>query len=176
MPAGFEPIPPTSEAELDAIVGRLQAKAPEWAALPPAERAALLRSCLDTTLAVTEEAAAAATDAKVGRLLGMYAWQLLCHLAGFMILCCRGVFLCESAGARPGCLAAPVLVAPKCPPHGRGLQGSYGQGIGEELVVWVSSTSVGEFWKGRTRGQSLGAAGGRRALLNGAASRVSCTI
>lgn len=64
--AGFEPIPATSEAELDAIIARLQAKAPEWAALPPAGRAALLRACLDTTLAVTEEAAAAATDAKVG--------------------------------------------------------------------------------------------------------------
>lgn len=70
LPAGFEPIPATSEAELDAIIARLQAKAPEWAALPPAGRATLLRACLHTTLAVTEEAAAAATDAKVGRAAG----------------------------------------------------------------------------------------------------------
>lgn len=78
--AGFEPIPPTSEADLDAAISALQTKAPEWAATPPAGRAALLRACLPTVLAVAEEAAAAATAAK----------------------------------------------------------GSYGQGIGEELVVWVS--------------------------------------
>ena len=80
MCVGFEPIPPTSEAQLDATVAALQSKAAEWVGTSPQGRAALLRACLSTTLAVAEEAAAAGTDAK----------------------------------------------------------GSWGQGVGEELVVWVS--------------------------------------
>ncbi|KAL4447993.1 hypothetical protein ABPG75_005212 [Micractinium tetrahymenae] len=79
LPQGFTPQPPTSEAQLDAVVAALQAKAGEWVAMPPARRAALLRACLPTTVAVAPEAAAAGTAAK----------------------------------------------------------GSWGQGIGEELVVWV---------------------------------------
>ncbi|KAL4444976.1 hypothetical protein ABPG77_004026 [Micractinium sp. CCAP 211/92] len=79
LPQGFTPQPPTSEAQLDSILAALQAKSGEWAATPPAGRAALLRACLPTTLAVAPEAAAAGAAAK----------------------------------------------------------GSYGQGIGEELVVWV---------------------------------------
>lgn len=83
LPKGFDPVPPTSEAQLDATIAALQSKASEWVGTSPKDRAKLLRACLTTTLEVAKEAAAASTDAK----------------------------------------------------------GSYGQGIGEELVVWVPVVS-----------------------------------
>lgn len=83
QPAGFAPQPPTPEDELDRIVAELKSKAGDWAATPPADRAVLLRACIETTLLAAPDAAVAGTDAK----------------------------------------------------------GSWGQGIGEELVVWVSGAN-----------------------------------
>ncbi len=51
-PAGFPAIPATPEAELQAILESLDNKKQAWAALGTAERAALLRETLRTTIAV----------------------------------------------------------------------------------------------------------------------------
>jgi len=64
LPEGFEPMPATSEDSLNKIVTALDAKSQTWVDMPPRERAKLLRRCIDTTLAVSEEAAEAATRCK----------------------------------------------------------------------------------------------------------------
>ena len=48
----MEPQTPTSEAQLLEVLQKLDARKGAWAALPPRERAALLRSCLKTTAEV----------------------------------------------------------------------------------------------------------------------------
>jgi len=47
-------MPPTPIAEIDAMVGDLVRSRPRWVALSAAERAALLRRCMATTLAVAD--------------------------------------------------------------------------------------------------------------------------
>lgn len=64
LPCGFEPMPATPKKELERILTALRQRAPAWAKTSPADRARLLRACLDTTLQVCEEAAQAATQAK----------------------------------------------------------------------------------------------------------------
>jgi acyl-CoA reductase-like NAD-dependent aldehyde dehydrogenase len=61
-PVAFEPIPPT--ADLDQVIASLHDNAKTWADLKPADRAALLRECITTTVEVAEEAASAATAYK----------------------------------------------------------------------------------------------------------------
>ena len=62
--AGFDPIPPTSLDELGRVVSALQPRAQSWVDTDMPSRAALLRSCLTSTLAVAEAAATAATQPK----------------------------------------------------------------------------------------------------------------
>ncbi len=66
-PAGFPAIPATPEAELQAILESLDSKKQAWAALGTAERAALLRETLRTTIAVRLRAATQRRRAGVGR-------------------------------------------------------------------------------------------------------------
>jgi len=61
-PVAFEPIPPTTN--LDQVIASLHENAEAWADLKPADRAALLRECITTTLEVAEEASTAATAYK----------------------------------------------------------------------------------------------------------------
>lgn len=44
--AGFEPVPPTPLKDMEAVLGRLEAKKDEWARLGMLERAELLRQTL----------------------------------------------------------------------------------------------------------------------------------
>jgi acyl-CoA reductase-like NAD-dependent aldehyde dehydrogenase len=62
IPRAFKPIPPSTN--IDQVIAALNDKAQAWADLKPAERAALLRECITTTMDVAEEAATAATAYK----------------------------------------------------------------------------------------------------------------
>lgn len=53
-PAPAPAVPATPLAEVDAMLERLAAGRPKWVALPAAERAKLLRQCMETTLAVAD--------------------------------------------------------------------------------------------------------------------------
>jgi hypothetical protein len=54
----------TSTSELDSLLQKLEAARPRWVALPAAERATLLRRCLQTTLAVADRWAETARRVK----------------------------------------------------------------------------------------------------------------
>ena len=51
----MSPMPPTELPRVDEMLSRLDARRGAWVALPPAARAALLRDCMETTLAVADE-------------------------------------------------------------------------------------------------------------------------
>jgi hypothetical protein len=55
FPAPPPSMPATPIAELDARLARLAEARPKWVALSPADRAKLLRRCMDTTLAVADD-------------------------------------------------------------------------------------------------------------------------
>jgi acyl-CoA reductase-like NAD-dependent aldehyde dehydrogenase len=61
---GFDPVPPTPHAEVESVLRSLDARAAEWAAMSPKDRAKLLRSCIPCFLNVAEKAATAATRHK----------------------------------------------------------------------------------------------------------------
>jgi hypothetical protein len=64
FPAPPAPIPPTSIDAVDAKVARLAEHQSTWVALSAADRAALLRRCMETTLAVSDQWATTACDIK----------------------------------------------------------------------------------------------------------------
>ncbi len=55
FPSPPPPMPPTPIAELDARLARLAEGRPKWSALSAADRAVLLRQCMETTLAVSDD-------------------------------------------------------------------------------------------------------------------------
>ena len=55
FPSPPPPMTPTPIADLDARLARLGEGRPKWVALPAADRAALLRRCMETTLAVADD-------------------------------------------------------------------------------------------------------------------------
>lgn len=61
---GFEPMQPTSPADIDTIVQGLSKRAEIWAGTSPKDRATILRRCISTTLEVASDAATAVTKHK----------------------------------------------------------------------------------------------------------------
>jgi len=62
--AARDPVPPSTEAEIEDCVAALQARSGEWAALTCAERAALLRACIKTLRASMHALASETVAAK----------------------------------------------------------------------------------------------------------------
>ena len=62
VPVAFTPIP--ASTNIDQVITALHDRAQAWADLKPADRAALLRECITTTMEVSEEGATAATAYK----------------------------------------------------------------------------------------------------------------
>lgn len=51
--AGFQPVPATSKADIDAALQKLSANKQKWVAQPCSKRAALLRACIHEAMQVT---------------------------------------------------------------------------------------------------------------------------
>lgn len=77
---GFDPFPATSEVELDRIVADLDSRKQAWVQTSNAERARLLRQCVDTTLEVRRGAARRSAACRAGcKREGLAARVGRCH-------------------------------------------------------------------------------------------------
>jgi acyl-CoA reductase-like NAD-dependent aldehyde dehydrogenase len=112
----FAPLPPTPPAEADAALAALDARALAWRATPCAQRAALLRETIRTTLAAAEAAAAAGAAYK-GSAAGvgdeLFRWAVV---AGAL----REYAEAMDAGGAP----RPHALAARAVPAGAGSDGS----------------------------------------------------